>query len=66
MASNRPSLMKRERERKQAERAALKREERARRDANKTPGGDHVATYADLEGYGIAGPPAGVDERRRD
>jgi len=66
MASKRPSLMKRERERKLAERAALKREQRARRDASKAPGGgDNVATYADLEGYGIAGPVGSVDDRRR-
>ena len=65
MASKRPSLMKRERERKLAERAALKREARARRDAKKIPGADNVATYADLEGYGVAGTLGGVDERRR-
>ncbi len=65
MASKRPSLMKRERERKLAERAALKREQRARRDASKpAAGGDNVATYEDLEGYGIAGP-VGIEERRR-
>jgi hypothetical protein len=64
MASKRPSLMKRERERKLAERAALKREQRARRDASKPVAGDNVATYEDLEGYGIAGP-IGVEERRR-
>jgi hypothetical protein len=57
--------MKRERERKLIERAAQKRERRARR-AEKKPAaeGDNVATYADLEGYGIAGAPGG-DTRRR-
>jgi len=60
MASKRPSVLKREREKKQAERAAQKREERARRDASRSSeseGGAPVATYDDLEGYGIAQPP---------
>jgi len=61
MASKRPSVLKREREKKQAERAAQKREERARRDASRTDtegeGGAPVATYDDLEGYGITQPP---------
>ena len=65
MASSRPSIMKRERERKLAERAALKREQRARRDANKPAAGDNVATYEDLEGYGLAGPVGGGEPRRR-
>ena len=65
MASNRPSVLKREREKKQAERAAQKREERARRDSER--GGDSagapVATYDDLEGYGIARPLRENDDR---
>ena len=57
MANKRPSVLKREREKKQAERAAHKREERARRDASRTEGGGApVATYDDLEGYGLTQP----------
>jgi hypothetical protein len=62
MASKRPSVLKREREKKQAERAAQKREERARRDASRgESGGAPVATSDDLEGYGITPPPRGRD-----
>jgi hypothetical protein len=61
MASKRPSVLKREREKKQAERAAQKREERARRDASRSEGGAPVATYDDLEGYGITQPPRDRD-----
>jgi hypothetical protein len=59
MASKRPSVLKREREKKQAERAAQKREERARRDATRSEGegGAPVATHDDLEGYGITTQP---------
>lgn len=56
MASKRPSILKREREKKQAERAAQKREERARRDGSRSEGGAPVATHDDLEGYGIVQP----------
>jgi len=63
MASKRPSVLKREREKKQAERAAMKREERARRDASRGEGGDAVATYEDLEGYGIVRSDRDRDER---
>jgi len=62
MASKRPSVLKREREKKQAERAAQKREERARREASRSEGaGAPVATYDDLEGYGIVQPPRDRD-----
>lgn len=65
MASKRPSVLKRERERKLAERAALKRDERERREAERAArGGDGVATYEDLEAYGIARPLR--DDRDRD
>jgi hypothetical protein len=67
MASKRPSVLKREREKKQADRAAQKREERARRDAARGDTGDNagapVATYDDLEGYGIARPMLDNDDR---
>jgi len=54
MASNRPSVLKRQRERKRAERAAEKREERAQRGALREHGaGAPVATRDDLEGYGL-------------
>lgn len=56
MASKRPSVLKREREKKQAERAAQKREERARRDETRSEGGAPVATYDDLADYGIVDP----------
>jgi hypothetical protein len=64
MANKRPSVLKREREKKQAERAAMKREERARRDATKGEGGDAVATYDDLEAYGIVHSERDERERR--
>ena len=54
MASNRPSVLKRQRERTRAERAAEKREERAQRGAVREHGGGApVATRDDLEGYGV-------------
>ena len=49
-----PSVLKRQRERKRAEKAAQKREERVRRDADRPQGTGHtVATREDLEGYGV-------------
>ena len=68
MASKRPSVLKSEREKKQADRAAQKREERARREAARgDAAGDNagapVATYDDLEGYGIARPMLDNDDR---
>lgn len=67
MASKRPSVLKREREKKQADRAAQKREERARREAARGEPGDSagapVATHDDLEGYGIARPMIENDDR---
>jgi hypothetical protein len=66
MASPKPSVLKRQRERKRAEKAALKREQRAQRaqrgDAD--AGGAQVATSDELEGYGVAPPPGASDERR--
>jgi hypothetical protein len=57
MASKRPSVLKREREKKQAERAAQKREERARRGDSRSEGGAPIATHDELEDYGIVHPP---------
>ena len=48
---NRMTIMKRQRERKKAEKAAMKREQRQQRE--KTPAEEAVATAEDLEGYGI-------------
>lgn len=63
MASKRPSVLKREREKRQAERAAQKREERARRDSSRGQSeGAPVATYDDLEGYGLIQPARDRDD----
>jgi hypothetical protein len=67
MASPKPSVLKRQRERKRAEKAALKREQRAQRShkgGDADAGGVPVATSDDLEGYGVAPPPGASDERR--
>jgi hypothetical protein len=66
MASPKPSVLKRQRERKRAEKAALKREQRAQRSqkGGDTDSGAPVATSDELEGYGIAPPPGSSDERR--
>jgi hypothetical protein len=61
-----PSVLKRQRERKRAEKAAQKREERVRRDANRPEGaGTDVATREDLEGYGIGSSFIGGDDTSR-
>ncbi len=50
-----PSVQKRLRERKRAEKAAQKREERVRRGEKRPEGaGAVVATREDLEGYGLS------------
>ena len=67
MASPKPSVLKRQRERKRAEKAALKREQRAQRaqrSGEGDAGGAPVATTDDLAGYGVAPPPGASDERR--
>lgn len=55
MAGKNPTLVKRDRERARAEKAARKREERERRKDNKGGGdaGPKVATRQDLDGYGL-------------
>jgi hypothetical protein len=61
-----PSVLKRQRERKRAEKAEQKREERARRAANRTEGGGGtVASREDLAGYGIEPEPEPGDPPRR-
>ena len=66
MASPKPSVLKRQRERKRAEKAALKREQRAQRAqrGGDSDAGAQVATSDELEGYGVAPPPGASDERR--
>ena len=55
--SKRMSVQKRLRERKKAEAAELKRQERSQREPGESGGGGTVAAREDLEGYGvIAGP----------
>ncbi len=49
---NRMTIMKRQRERKKAEKAAMKREERSQREKPDADA-DQVATSEDLEGYGL-------------
>jgi hypothetical protein len=54
MASrSKPSVLKRQRERKKAEKAALKREVRSRKEPSSEEPGSTVATREDLEGYGV-------------
>jgi hypothetical protein len=54
MASrSKPSVLKRQRERKKAEKAALKRETRARKEPSSSVSDSPVATREDLEGYGV-------------
>jgi hypothetical protein len=56
--SSKMSVLKRQRERKKAEKAALKREQKARREPEDEAGGpDQVATREDLEGYGLVVEP---------
>ena len=57
---SRTGVLKRQREMKKAEKAALKREKRDLR-SEQEPAGDQVATAEDLEGYGFT--PSGDDDR---
>jgi hypothetical protein len=58
VASNRPSVLKRQRERKRAERASEKRELRVQRGASRgSKSGAPVATRDDLADYGVTRPP---------
>jgi hypothetical protein len=53
------SVLKRQRERKKAEKAAMKRETRAQKERSESD----IATQEDLEGYGVAPEsPSGADE----
>jgi hypothetical protein len=64
MGAPKPSVLKRQRERKRAEKAALKRELRAQRGKERSGGGAQVATADDLAGYGVGGE-RDEDRRRR-
>jgi hypothetical protein len=52
MATKKPSVLKRERERARAEKAARKRETKASRQAQPIAG-PRVATRSELDGYGL-------------
>jgi hypothetical protein len=67
MASPKPSVLKRQRERKRAEKAALKREQRAQRSQRDggDAGGSNVATTDELAGYGVGPAPGEGDARRQ-
>ena len=56
--STKMSVIKRQRERKKAEKAALKREEKEMRRQAQGSGADEVASRSDLEDYGLISPPA--------
>jgi phosphopantothenoylcysteine synthetase/decarboxylase len=51
---SRTGVLKRQREMKKAEKAALKREKRDTRSEQDSAGGDQVATAEDLAGYGFS------------
>ena len=54
---NKMSVQKRLRERKKADKAAIKREERLQREPGESGASDQVATQEDLEGYGLVVEP---------
>jgi hypothetical protein len=62
---NKMTVLKRQRERKKAEKAAIKREQRAARrepsDEDEGPS-SKVASRDDLEGYGLVGPEDEAEE----
>lgn len=59
---NKMSVQKRLRERKKAEKAAIKREERSQREPASSGGVAQVATQEDLEGYGLVVEPDESEE----
>lgn len=62
---SKPSVLKRERERKRAAKAALKRDQRIRRDRPAHGEAVAVASRSELESYGaLVGPGAADDEPR--
>jgi hypothetical protein len=60
---NKASVLKREREKKKAEKAAAKRELRAQNDPGSAAPGSQVASQEDLASYGVG---AGAPETERD
>jgi len=64
--AGRESVLKRQRERKRAEKAAGKREERLRREPSAaTDGGGAVASREDLAGYGVVVDRYAEEQERR-
>lgn len=64
MRGSKPSMLKRDRERARGEKAARKREERARRQTERPErAGDGLATRSDLEGYGVQPTPGEISGR---
>lgn len=65
--AGRESVLKRQRERKRAEKAAGKREERLRREPSAATdgGGGAVANREDLEGYGVVVDRYADEQERR-
>jgi hypothetical protein len=61
---SKPGVLKRQRERKKAEKAAWKREQREQRAQHKGEGAGLVATRDDLAGYGLASEATPADEER--
>ena len=61
---SRTAVLKRQREAKKAEKAAMKREKRVERETTRSEGGDsdQVASADDLAGYGFGEPEEVVDE----
>lgn len=54
---NRMTMLKRQRERKKAEKAEFKREQRAQRPHAEPGEGTSIASDDDLAGYGVTFPP---------
>jgi len=67
MAAKKPSMMKRDRERARDEKAARKREDRARSKERGADVGPRVATREELDGYGLPREASGdpFEDRNR-
>jgi len=68
MAAKKPSMMKRDRERARDEKAARKREDRARsKERGAADAGPRVATREELDGYGLPREASGdpFEDRNR-
>jgi hypothetical protein len=59
---SRTAVLKRQREAKKAEKAAMKREKRVERESTRADGGDQVASADDLAGYGFGGADEADEE----